>query len=189
MSIRQGNNIIAGTQDLSTYAKTADVNTALALKANQSTTYTKVDVDNKFTALNRVGFAAYNSQTSIPAATWTKAVFASKNEDTNNAWDGSNFTIPKSGMYLFTCGYVFTTGTDGGLVAGRLVINDNLSTGASGPIMGRNVQGSTTACGFSGAVRMGFNAGDKVSLYVYNAAACTGNTIEPWYTHFSAYAI
>lgn len=138
---------------------------------------------NTLSTNRRLGFSAIESSTSISALTWTTAVFSVEQEDTDNAWDGSVFTVPRTGMYDISGVYAFTSVNDASKFIVALGVNGTTAT----HLIGRGVSGGTALCGAGGAIKLQLTAGNTLRMLVYVDNATSGFATTPGYCSFSAY--
>lgn len=131
----------------------------------------------------RVGFAAISSNTTVPALTWTTVAFATEVEDTADAWGGSVFTAPETGLYEILGVFAFTSVADGSKYIVALGVNGTAAT----HLIGRGVSGGAALCGAGGGLRINLTAGDTLRMLVYCDNATTGYNTAPGYCSLSAY--
>jgi hypothetical protein len=138
-----------------------------------------------FDAIRRVGFSAKKSSTAISSNTWTTAAFQVEIEDTDNAFNGSVFTVPagQGGMYDVGGVFVFDSINDGSIFIVGVAVNGTTVT----DIIGRGTSGGNAFGGAGGGVKLLLSAGDTIRLLVYCANACNGATVTDGYCSFSAY--
>jgi hypothetical protein len=132
-------------------------------------------------AISRVGFAAKSSNQSVPAMTWTNISFSNEIEDTENAFNGTTYTIPEDGVYEVQVTAVFSSVTDGN----RFIIGftRNGATGINDvSIITRGVAGGTQIAGGGGSVKDYFTAGTVLRAVAWceNATTLQNATNYQW---------
>jgi len=146
-----------------------------------------VESDGSLTSehLNRVGFSAKQSSTSVTSS-FTTIQFATELEDTHNAFDGTLFTVPtgKGGMYSISGVLCFSSVTDGNIYIVGIGIN---SSSAITYILGRGTSGGTNLAGVGGNVQVPMNEGDVLRLFGYTGNETTCYSSNSGYCSFSAY--
>lgn len=133
----------------------------------------------------RVGFAAIDANQVVTNNSWTRITFTTEQEDTDNAWDNSRFTVPagKGGMYLFTGLCTVQNLNDGSKMVVAIRINGVLAF-----LLSRGTVGATDIAGFGGAARYLLNAGDYAEMYVFHDHGSDRSTFpSSGYCHLSAY--
>ena len=134
--------------------------------------------------------AALSTTAIIPAATWTEITFTNEVYDTNNAWNGTVFTVPvgKSGTYLFAAGFTFETCVIGTTVIANIGVNRNQDE-ARAAGLNRQIVGGTGSPLVGGSCLINLLAGETVSFWVYNSAGGTPRNVAPSAIWFSGVRI
>ncbi len=134
----------------------------------------------------RIGFAASDSSTSIPANTWTALAFATEEDDTHLAFDGTAFVAPKAGIYDVAGAATFLLVTSGN--SHSLAVSVNSATDPT-RFLGWSRAAVTASHTFSGAVRIALQEGDVIRLLAYCANATTASNTIAGHCSFSAYLV
>lgn len=170
-----------------TFALTSDIIDDHTNLSNIGTnTHAQIDThiaDTDIHVERKVGFAASNSTTTIPANQFTRIILSNEIEDTDSAWNGSVFTVPtgQGGIYEIFGHATFASVNNGNRGIVGIEVNGSLTA-----LLGRGVSGGTNVNGYGGAVRLNLSAGDQLEMVCWcdNATSMTGNT---GYITFSAY--
>lgn len=138
---------------------------------------------------NSVGFAAKNSSISV-GSSLSDITFQTVIEDTDQAWNGTIFTVPegKGGIYEVFGHATFSSINSGNVAIVGVEVNGSLQNGG---LLGRGVGVNGSLGGYGGAIRLRLNEGDTLNMVAYCANPTTLYNAggQKGYCSFSAFKL
>lgn len=133
---------------------------------------------------DRVGFSAKDSTSTT--GVWSVVSFTNTLEDTHNAFNGTTFTVPITGIYGISGVFTFANVLNGNRYIVGIEINDERKNVSY--ILGRGTAGSSTLQGVGGHIQIPLNQGDTVKMVTYCDNPTEGFD-QAGYQSFSVYKI